>query len=391
MGVSRRFRGEGRAYRGQALQVLMFNESLTGGGCERNLVELATHFDRRQIDTRVLIYHRDFHYAHRLEAAGIPLDVVEKTGQWDFRFALRLGQYIRRVQPDVIHSFLPTPNFWMKLGRLVGGLPPLVIFFGSIQPSRKEFLLDRVLRDSIAQVIVNSSTAQTEAIEHFGFEPERVHLIYNGVDLDVFSPGAAPKSLRAELDVPQDAFLLTVVARVRHEKNHACLIRALVRLQTAGKLPPHVHGRFVGLRADEALILRLEQMLEAAGIGERFRFVGPRSDIPELLRVSDLMVLPSFFEGCPNAVQEALAVAVPVVATDVSDNANLVQVGQNGHLFANDDDEDLAGALLKVFEASDAERQRMGEAGRAIIEDGYSMAAYCRNTQAVYHRAMEGR
>lgn len=380
---------QARAFRGRPLKLMMFNESLTGGGAERNLIELATHFDPSVVDPVVVIYHRDLHYAPQLDAAGIKWRLVEKTRRVDGPFLGKLAVTVRQERPDVVHSFLPTPNFWMKLARLAGGRPPLVVFLGSIEPSAKDFLLDRALRATVSAVIVNSTTAQREAVERFGFSPERVHLIYNGVDLERFSPGEADASVRRSLGVPEEGRLLTVVARVRGEKNHACLVRALVALQRQGRLPADLHGRFVGRLADESLAHRLRADLRGAGLGERFTFCGPRSDIPQVLRASDLLVLPSLYEGCPNAVQEAMACGLPVIASAVSDNALLVKDGDSGRLFPSDDAGALAAALADVLGLSPAARRAMGAAGRRIIEGGYSMAAYVRATLAVYHRALE--
>lgn len=378
-----------RAYSGKTLKVLLFNESLTGGGCERNLVELATHFDPRVVSAQVLIYHKDLHYVPQLEAAGIPWYLIEKKGKFDFGFYVRLIAFLRRERFDVIHSFLPTPNFWMKLARIPAGLPPLVIFLGSINPGPRDFLLDRIFSQLVSQVIVNSSTAGREAVERFLIPEEQVHLIYNGVDLEAFAPGEPKAEIRQSLGVPPEDFLLTVVARVRGEKNHRCLVKALIDLKKAGELPENFHARFVGRRADETLIAELDALLEGAGLGERVTFVGPRADIPEVLRASNCLVLPSLYEGCPNAVQEAMACGLPVIASRVSDNPILIEEGVTGFLFENDKSEDLAAQLRRLFSLTSGAREAMGEAGRRRISS-YDMAAYLKATHGVYRRALEG-
>ena len=379
-----------RSFRGRPLKVLLWNESLTGGGCERNLVELACHFDRREVEPVVGIYAPDLHYVPQLEQHGVLWFLEEKRGKVDVDFYHRLIARLRQERPDIIHAFMPTPGFWAKVSRIFAGFPPLVMFHGTIGPTRAHILTERFLHRSVAAVIANSSLAREQMITQVGFAPERVHLIYNGVDLDTFRPLPPPLTLRRSLGVPEEVFLLSVVARVRGEKNHACLVRALLRLHHAGELPSDFWAIFVGRRADEDLIQHLEGDLRAAGLGDRMRFVGARTDVPEVLSSSDVMVLPSFFEGCPNAVQEAMACGIPVVASAVSDNAKLIHEGDNGYLFPVDDDAALADRLMKVYRAGRQGRARMGEEGRRIITDGYTMESYTRATLAVYQRALEG-
>jgi GalNAc-alpha-(1->4)-GalNAc-alpha-(1->3)-diNAcBac-PP-undecaprenol alpha-1,4-N-acetyl-D-galactosaminyltransferase len=208
----------------------------------------------------------------------------------------------------------------------------------------------------------------------------RISTIYNGYDLQEFRP------LEREPDNARLALL--AVASVSRYKNGLCLVRALDILARDHGLRPRVS--WVGQRmrdGDRGAYLReMEGEIERCGLASQWDWLDQRTDIAELFGRHDVLVHPSYGEGLPNVVCEAMACGRPVIVSDILDHPRLVTDGLNGFLFDWRDPADLA-RKIKVFDAlTPAERHRMGERGRAYAEQNLTLERYV----GEYERLLEG-
>ncbi len=218
----------------------------------------------------------------------------------------------------------------------------------------------RLLRPLAQRYIGLSRDLSAYLADTVGAGHARVETICNGVDLARFRPDAAERGrLRAELGWDEDTRVIGWVGRMEPVKNPVGLARAFIRLLEQGA-PGAQQARLVmiggGSQLDE-----VRRCLQAAGVGERAWIPGPSDDIPGLLRAMDLFVLPSLAEGISNTILEAMASGVPVVATRVGGNAELVGDGEHGTLVDCTEPEALAAAIEPYL----AQPQRLADAGRA--------------------------
>jgi glycosyltransferase involved in cell wall biosynthesis len=191
--------------------------------------------------------------------------------------------------------------------------------------------------------------------------------IYNGIDLNVFMPVAVEPD-------NNPLHLLTISGLAPHKNGH-CLVEALrilgerdglhPRIDWVGNLPTNGE-RFVYLR-------RLNQAIEDYGLTQQWHWLNQRSDIVHQLHKHDILVHPSYIEGLPNAVCEALACARPVIVSDIPEHSFLVQDGQSGYLFRHNDPYDLADKIKKVALLSVEERKELGLRGRKYAESNLSI------------------
>jgi len=222
--------------------------------------------------------------------------------------------------------------------------------------------------------------------QQVGIAPEKIAQIYNGVDTDRFRPsrGSRPAIPGCPFGEP-DHWLVGTVGRMEAIKDPLNLARAFVR---ARQLEPAVAGRmrlvFVG---DGALRSDVRQLLEQAGVGDRVWFAGERADVPEIMRGLDCFVLPSLAEGVSNTILEAMASGLPVVATRVGGNSELIESGMTGTLVPPASSEALAQAMLGYCNDRSTAR-RHAKAAQRIVVDRYSLTRMVSDYVNVYERAL---
>ena len=210
----------------------------------------------------------------------------------------------------------------------------------------------------------------------------KVLQVYNGVDSVRFHPGAAGQQAPAGCPFDRPAhWLLGTVGRMQTVKDQPTLTRAFIR---ALEIDPSLKERLrLALIGDGPLRAECRQLLADAGVADLAWLPGERSDIPEIMRGLDCFVLPSLAEGISNTILEAMASGLPVIATDVGGNADLVASGANGCIIPAADPEAMAAEIVRLANQPDAAKD-MGRAGRNLVEQRFSMNAMVAAYQGTY-------
>lgn len=232
--------------------------------------------------------------------------------------------------------------------------------------------LSSLLHSKYAIAVVLSSRMKSSLAEH-GFNPIDMQLIPNGVDITRFNPAHVDTSIDGREQVA------VCVSKLRYEKGIDVLLQAwcLVHQQA-----PQAQLIIVG---DGGLRFQLEYLAKALGIANSVEFTGLQSDIPAQLHRGTLAVLPSRWEGMPNALLEAMACGLPSVATRVSGSEDIIQHGVNGLLVESEDYRDMAQALLTLLH-DPLLAQKYGQAARKTIERHYSLQQITDRYVELYQR-----
>jgi len=220
-------------------------------------------------------------------------------------------------------------------------------------------------------------------LEHkVGVPQRRIVQIYNGVDIERFQPRQGSRaSLSGSPFNDASLFVVGTVGRMQTVKAQTLLARAFVR---ALELQPALRHRLRLVMVGEGpLRAEAQGLLDAAGVGSLAWLPGERADVPEVMRSLDCFVLPSQAEGISNTILEGMACALPVLATDVGGNAELVVHGQTGALVPAGDVEAMAMGLMGVA-ADPAGAAAMGRAGRTRVEQRFSLPAMVAAYQSLY-------
>ena len=408
-----------------ALGIVHVVDSLEYGGLERVVTDLAIEQKARGHDVRVFSILRTGGFIDALEEAGIPVTVGAKRRTMDLGVVRRLRELVLADGVHVVHAHNFVPNYYAAAATLFAARRPVLVNtchnMGSRLAGRKLRWLYRGSLAATARIALVGEMVRDQLVGARIVPAGRATTVFNGIPVAKFEPDAARRArVREALGIAPDTVLLGCVGRLVALKNPRFLIepmparRARVR-EALGIAPDTVLlgcvGRLVALKNHRFLIEQmpalsrdcpdlalavvgggpLEDELRARvaelGLGGRVRILGARTDTDGLLSAMDVFVLPSETEGISIALLEACAAGLPVVATAVGGNPEIVDDGVTGRLYAAGD----AGALGRILRelAGDAgERQRLGRAAQAWVAEHGSVAAMQCRYQALYLEAM---
>lgn len=355
--------------------VLLAITELDIGGAERALAALATGLNRGRWAPHVVALGPEAPLAAPIRAGGVPVTCLDADNRRPLRTLARLAGVIRQQRPALVQSFLFHANVATRLAALLAG-PPQPWLVGGIRVAEHQRGWHRTL-ERLTFRLGTGAVCVSEGVRRFSqatgrLPADRLCVIPNGVDPAPFE--AATTVDRSSLGVPDDAVLALYVGRLDRQKGLPILLDALARI-----LPtrPDLHLALAGAGPERDAL----HALSAAdpSLSARVHWLGPRPDVPALLKASDLLVLPSLWEGMPNVVLEAMASGRPVVATAVEGTSSLVLPGRTGWLVPPADPTALASALLDAA-ADPARRQAFGAAGHDHVLNHYTpsrvVAAY---------------
>jgi glycosyltransferase involved in cell wall biosynthesis len=319
------------------LRVLLAIDSLTTGGAERHVVDLAVALQQRGHEVAVAASAGGELQAP-LDAVRIPVFVlceqcVKRRVSPEYAAALR--KLIARLRPDVVHAHL-FASATAAAHATVGSGAALVVTEQTEAPWRgpRDRQASRFAYERAAHVIGVSSPICRELVEGFGVAPDRVSLVPNCVPIPTGEPTAP---------LPDARPLVGTVARLVAEKGLDTLLRAV------GRVRRDVSGATFVIAGGGPLEAELRQLAAELDLDGVVRFLGPRSDGAAIIRRVDLLVVPSRHEGTPLVIAEALACGTPVVATVAGGIPDQIRDGREGLLVPVDDDEALADALRRVL------------------------------------------
>jgi len=240
----------------------------------------------------------------------------------------------------------------------------------------------------VHQYIALSEDLERYLIEKVGVAPQRLTQIYNGVDTELFRPAQPRRALLPVADfAAPDTVVIGTVGRMEAVKDQLTLVRAFVRLlERRTDMRQRLRLAMIG---DGALREPALDLLTRAGALDLAWLPGERADIAEIMRGFDVFVLPSLAEGISNTILEAMATGLPIIATRVGGNPELVKEGQTALLVPADDPRAMAEAI-DVYADDAAKRKQHGAAGRAAAEARFSLGAMVGAYMDVYDRILGG-
>lgn len=349
------------------IKVLLLIPTLDRSGAEKQFTLLATHLPRDEFDVHAAILTRSGPYEAQLRDNGILVTVLNKRLRFDPKTLWDLRRLIRDWRPDILHTWLFAANAY---GRLLagGGVRPAVIVSERCVDSWKsgwQLRLDRRQIRRTARLIGNSQGV-AEFYRENGFPEERIVVIPNGQS--ICERGQIDRNAAlAEFDIPPGSQIVGSVGRLARQKRGHDLIWAMQLLR---QLRGNVYYLVVG---DGPEKLELVKLAEHMGCDHLVRFLGHRDDVERLIQLMDVFWLGSDFEGMSNSVMEAMAAGLPVVATDIPPNRELIVDGQTGYLVRVGDSVGFAQFSDRILEDA-ALARRLGEAGRERIRTHFSIA-----------------
>jgi glycosyltransferase involved in cell wall biosynthesis len=317
----------------------------------------------------------------------------------DLRSAFALAKRIREGKHDIVVSTAGQDLKAAGLAARLAGQPGVVARLstgwapGKVHVrSRWKRWRRRLYHRSFVQLAATNSAAGKKVVVGRGYlPPERVEVIYNGLDLERFDPERVTRGkLRSELGIPASAELVVSISRYAPRHGRAYEVDAALQLCAAR---PSLHVVFIGPcdRADRAFKEMLEAKSRNTPGGERITFLGPRHDVPTILADADVLLRATVSEGLPNIALEAMAMRVPVVATGISGTPEAVLDGETGRLVPPHDARAIVLALRELLDAPTSVRRAIGRRGRAHVISRFTLDGMVDRYEALFRRALAER
>lgn len=340
-------------------RILCLIDSLGPGGAQRQLVGLATFLKAGGYDVIVACYHDNRFYVDALLTKGVPYVYLKKAHSSTFRM-WHVARYIRKVKPDVVISYLETPSICACVARLFNRKFKLIVSERNTTQhiGKNEKIRFNLFR--LADYVVPNAYAQEEYIKKtFPALTGKVITIPNFVDLKHF----APPEKRHRGEIPE----IIVAATIWASKNTLGFVDAVARLKEKGN---SFHISWYGKDTTHLdYFEQCQEKIDLLGVSAYIELKDKTTAIKEKYQEADYFCLPSFYEGTPNVICEAMASGLPVACSNVCDNSRYVKERENGFLFNPKDSESMANTIEQMLLMSEYDYQSYCDSSRRRAEE----------------------
>ena len=377
-----------RAMRGadERIRVLKVVPTLRYGGTERQFMTLSASLDPGRFEVNLACLRPGGGLAAEAVRHGLPVDTYDigpfhsaRTLALQARFARDIAR--RRI--DVVHAYNFYGNVFALPPARLAGAPVVLASIRDCGPylTPMQLRVQRLMCRAATRVVVNAGAVRDWLVAD-GYDPGRIVVIPNGVDLERFRAPIDRAGVRGSLGLPPHVPLVTVVSRVTRLKGLEEFICAASMLSEM-----HPRARFVvagePAPGDEGYLASLRRLAARLGVDDRVVFAGLRHDVPALLGASAVAVMPSLNEAMPNALLEAMAAGTPTVATRVGGTEEAMTDGATGLLVPPGDAKALGSAICRMLDEP-VLATAFGNAARRRIEQRFSLERMVSDTEQLY-------
>lgn len=371
------------------VRVLDLRDTYEIGGPGKTILETFRYIDRQLFELHLAVFVADGEsgdtpFTREAHRYGMPVHHIRGAGRYDPRMIRHTARLCRDLGIHIVHAHEVKSDVIAILAGILHSVPSVTTMHGWIGNSRRQrglVALDKLVARRFDRVIAVSSRIRQQLMAS-GVPAAKVRLVHNAIVLERYQR-TGRRGLVAALTGREIAGpVLVSIGRLSQEKGHSDLLLAVDRLARDG------HRVSVVLAGEGQERPRLAHMIHERGLGEQAFLVGHVESPGALLEEADLMVLPSHTEGLPNAALEALAMGVPVLATDVGGTPEVITDRHNGRLVAAHAPDALANAIVEFLDDRDGWRG-MAERGRADVIARFDFRTRTRSIEALY-REMVG-
>lgn len=363
----------------QPIRIMYVILGLETGGLEKIVFNLISSLNKDKYLLYICCLDKLGSLSSRLVSRGIKVVLVKRKPGIDLVLPFRLASLFKKEKIRIVHPHNECAYFYGLLGAKLARVP-IVIYTEHSRPTpdtKRLMIMRKILSLATDKIVTVSDSLKKKLTIYEKISPHRIKVIVNGADSKIFSPKNNGSKMKKELGLNYSDLILGIVARLYPEKNHRCLLSAFSYVV---KEIPNVKLIIVG---DGEMKGELEKLTLDLKLDKNVIFLGNREDVPEILSIFDIFILPSLREGLPLSLIEAMAMAKPIVATNVGGNHELVRDSVNGLLVPSGDSKSLSTAIVSLLR--DKKRmQIMGEAGRRFFEQNYTLDRMVKNYEDIY-------
>ncbi|MBI3610819.1 MAG: glycosyltransferase [Nitrospirae bacterium] len=361
----------------RSLRILQINSGGGWSGGQYQVLLLSKGLAERGHHV-VVVCSPDSALAEKASKAGLLVEPVPMRGQWDLKAVFRLREIMKRHRIEVLNTHKPKPHTLALLAAITARVPVVVATRRVSFPLRRHPFRWAKWVAGVDKIIAVAQSVE-ESLIRSGVPAEKVVTIYGAIDLKRFRPASPDPALRKELGIDDRTWVVGKVADYRPWKGYGLFLEAASLIL---KEEPRVRFLAIGNKSD--YFDEMQAQARRLAIEKQVTFTGFRDDVERFYPLLHVSVnCATSGEGLPGVLRESLAMEIPVVATDVGGNREVVIDGRTGRLIPSNDPVALAQAILSLLRDRDLAR-RLGRQGRSFVERQFSIESMVAQTEAVY-------
>jgi len=359
------------------------------GGAEKNLLDTVTSLNPLKYRPIVCCF-KSGNISNIIKEKDIEVIDLNIKRIYDLnaiKQGLRLVNLIKKEKVKIVVTYFEGSDFWGGLIAKLSGVPLVISSRRDMGHSLKKrhVFAYKVFNSLFDRIITVSDRVRTMLIKKQGVPGNKVVTIYNGVETDKFNKSIDVNLIKKSLGISDKQIIVTIVARLDPIKGHKYFLEAASKLIKQNK---NMHFLIVGADNNNGYLKDLKMLVDNMGINNDVTFTGGRSDIPEILAVSDILVLSSLSEGFSNTILEYMAAGKPVVATDVGGNREVILNGETGILVSPADSEGLVKAICELINDKQLSKM-MGIKARKRIEDCFTTERMIKQIEELFETGLQ--
>lgn len=356
------------------------------GGAEQLMVPILACL-KEEFDVRVCVFRvKDGNpIAGKIRSLGISVDLLPIQNLKDITALPRLIRFLKDHDVDMVHTQLEFADILGNMAAKILGLPSISTFHTmppiaqNLKKRAHQWLWLKSLNRFCDRVISVSEEAHKYYLKTSGVSLHKTIMIHNGIDFNRFSEISSKdkNAIRQKLSIPKDAQIFTTVAVLRAQKGIQFMIQAMPAI-LAENLDVYYLVVGSGPHLDA-----LKEEARALAVEERVIFTGMRTDVPQLLSVSDIFILPTLTEALPTVLAEAMAARCPIIASAVGGVPEMVINGENGYLVDPENSDQLSDICIRLLKSQD-HRETLGNAGWEIANQKFNIHNQIKKLKVLY-------
>jgi len=344
-------------------KIIHLIQALDNGGCENMLLRTLPLLN--DFEHKIITLHHKGELAEQFEQKNISVVNINQKNLLDIFAYLRLLSLIKKEKPNLIFTYLFHADF---IGRLFLQIFTSIKIIPSLRTTynhRKYWparLFEKLTKYFVKNYLANSESVKNFYVEKIGVKKEKIAVIHNGIDTDFYDTVKRNENLRENFGIKKEDIAIICVANLHINKGHRYLLEAFEEVYKENK---KIKILLAGDGNEKENLLRQMENYQSKN---NILFLGKRDDVPQLLKISDIFVLPTLFEGMSNAIMEAMTCSLPIITTDIPENRELIENDEAGILIPTKNSADIQKNLSFLLQ-DETWRKNLGKnARRKIIE-----------------------
>ena len=362
------------------IRILYLFVNLNYGGAETGLLRNLKNLNKDIYDPCVVSIEKRGTVGEKIEQLGIEVVYLNDKGRlFSPGLMIKIAKILEEKKPDILQTSLFYANFYGRIAAIFFKPKAVIIEEHSTYFEKKFYhiLIDKLLSIFTDKIIACSKSVLYFTAKQEGIKKDKFFLIYNAVDEKRFNVPASKSDLRKKYGFSENDFIVGTVGMVIPIKGHRFIVEAASSLQNV------IPGLKVLIIGDGEGKDALERSVRSGNLEKKVIFMGERQDVPELMKIMDIFVLPSLQEGFPMTILEAMYTGLPVIASDISGIPEIIENGENGLLIPPSDVSLLKEKIIALYNDVNL-RARYGSNARKKIESGYLPEHYMFKLEGLY-------